>query len=120
VRIAILEVYEEKAMENDQITMELMRKLFVDYEDRIKTYIREQIFQQEMPTQLQQATAKEGSIDNFGVPFTGGKQEPQPPSTIVVQNFAHSDRFIMCPRHFSYQGCGSRVCQDFKLKMETK
>jgi hypothetical protein len=43
VRIAVSEAYEEKAMENGQIAMEQMRKIFVEYEEGIKTYIGEQI-----------------------------------------------------------------------------
>jgi hypothetical protein len=43
VTVAVSEAYEEKAMENGQITTEQMRKIFVDYKNDMKMYIGDQI-----------------------------------------------------------------------------
>jgi hypothetical protein len=54
-----------------------------------------------MPMQLQQEpAAEEGTIDDFGVPFADGGQEPQPQSSIEFQKFAHGGRFWNVPKLF--------------------
>ena len=59
VKAAVSEAYEEKAMENGQITSEQMKKIFTEYENEIKSYVGQQItlLRQEMPRRFQQELA---------------------------------------------------------------
>jgi hypothetical protein len=106
IRTAVSEAYEEKAMENGQITMEQIKNVFLEYENGIKTFVGEQItlLRNEMPVLIQQEPTprEEDTLDDFGVPFADGEQEEpqQPQSTTVFRNFAHSGRFWFVPKLF--------------------
>ena len=108
VRTAVSEAYEEKALENGQITTEqmntIMNTMFDRYETRMKTYIGDQItmLRQEMPVCLnREPVPAEDNLDDFGLPFADGEPEPQPHSTSAVfRNFVHNGRFWCVPETF--------------------